>query len=196
MCQIFDLVAVFAAGLERDLPVPPEGIEAVDTRRAQVHFQRLIDVRQGHAQGLDFVPIDLEQKLWRVRAKVGDDVVQPRLLGQLRGQRFRLLLQGLEADAGAVFDNQFEAAGLTEAWNRRCSVHGHLGLRDLPVPGALELIDGLPGGTCRLLNVRSGNLVRGTCCAPKRLDLCIEHLLQTVGIRQLLLSGPAAHRIV
>ena len=117
--DVFDVVAIFPGGLDGDLPVPSKGIEAVDPRRAQVHLQRLIDVRQGHAQGFDLVPVHVQEQLRRVRAEGGDHVIQAGLPGQFRRQRFGLLLQGFQAKPTTVFDDQLEAPGLAEARDRR-----------------------------------------------------------------------------
>ncbi len=112
----------------------PKALKLPDPRRAQVHLHRLIDVRQGHAKGFDLVPVHLQEQLRRVRAEVGDHVVQAGLSGQLRRQRFGLLLQGFQAKPATVFDDQLEAPGLAEARNRRRAVDGDLGLRDLLDP--------------------------------------------------------------
>ena len=90
--------------------VPAEVVEIACPRGAQVHLHRLIDVRQGHAEGFDLVAVDVQEQLRRVRAKVGDHVVQAGLFGQFRRQRFGLLLQGFQAKPAAVFDDQLEAA--------------------------------------------------------------------------------------
>src|SRR5262249_38083340 len=74
-------------------------------------------------------------------AKVGADVVQTRLLAQLRSQRLGLLLQRFDADSAAVFDDQLEPAGLAETRNRRRAIDGYFRFGNLLIPGSFELAD-------------------------------------------------------
>ena len=113
-----DVLTKSPIGLERDLPVPAKSIEAPQPRGAQIHLHCLIDVRQRYAEGFDLVPVHSQEQLRRVRPKGIDHIVQARLSGQLRRQRFGLLLQGFQAKPAKVFDDQLETTGRAEARDR------------------------------------------------------------------------------
>jgi len=115
LTDVVHVVAKFPGSLHGNLPVPTEVAEKTQPRGAQVHLHCLIDVRQRHAKGLDLVSIYFQEKLRSVWSKVGDNVVQSGLLGEVRRQGFGLLLQGFDSQAPAVFDDQLEAAGLAQA---------------------------------------------------------------------------------
>ena len=71
--DVRELVAVPALGLERYLPVPAEGVEAVDVHRAQVDLHRLVDVVEVHPQGLDLGPVHVQVELRVSGPELGED---------------------------------------------------------------------------------------------------------------------------
>ena len=66
-------VAEVSIGLDRHLPVAAKIVEAVDIQRAQVHLQRLIHIVERNAQRLGLEPVDVHEKLRRVRAELRGD---------------------------------------------------------------------------------------------------------------------------
>ena len=127
--EVFDLAAIAAVGLDRDLPVTAEIVEAVDVERAHQNVQRLVHVVQRHAQRGDLVAVDVEVELRRLGAELGGHPAQAGDLPQFLDQAVGLLLQGDQAEVAAVLDDELEAAGDAEARDRRRPEHRELGLR-------------------------------------------------------------------
>ena len=125
--DVLDAVAEAALGLDGDLPVPAELVEAVDVERAEVNLQGLVDVVERHAQRVDLGAVDVHEELRRV----GAELAWTRRSGRapvcsLRDQLVGLVLQGRQAQAAAVLDHELEAAGDAEARDRRRAEHGDL----------------------------------------------------------------------
>ena len=134
--QGLDPVAVVALGLDSDLPVAAELVEAVDVQRAQEHRQRLIHVLERDSQGDRLGPVDVQLDRRRVGPEPGRNVGQTGLVRSLAGQEVGLGLQVGESTAAAVLDHDLEPARNTQARDRRGIAHAHDRILDpLPVLG-------------------------------------------------------------
>ena len=127
-------VAILALGLDVDLPVTAEGVEAVDVERAEVDLQRLVQVGQRHSQRRDLGPVDVSVELRGGGAELRGHADHLRLLFQLADQLVGLLLQRVQPQPGAVLDHQLESAGHAQPRNGRGPEGQHPRVLDLPGP--------------------------------------------------------------
>ena len=79
-------------------------------------------------------------------------------LGQLRRQRFGLLLQSFQPKSAAVFDDELETSGLAEARDQALppALTVTLAIRNLPIPFCLELVDDRLGAAIEALPFLEG----------------------------------------
>ena len=115
-------------GLGVHLPGAAELVEIVDVQAAQIDLQGIEDVVHGHAHRLALGAIDIDVQLRRVGAEHGEQAHQARLLVARPDQVVGLLLQRFQTFVAAVFDHDFEAAGVAQTADGRRAEDRQIGL--------------------------------------------------------------------
>ncbi len=135
-----DVVAESRVGLDVYLPGAAVLVEVVHVVRAQVDLERVEDVADLHSVDHALGAVDIQVEPGRTRPGAVEEVRQA--LGP-RGPVDDLLAEPLElvqAQVGAVLDDQLEAAGGAQAVDGRCAERRDDGPADLlaaPVPNRL-----------------------------------------------------------
>ena len=149
--HVLGLHAEGRVGLGVHLPGAAELVEIVHVQSAQIDLQGVEDVVHGDAHRLALGAVDVDIQLRRVGAKDGEQADQARLLISGLNQLVGLLLQHVQPFVAAVFDHDFEAAGVAQAAHGRRAEDGHVGLLNLLVEAvAKRLRDGVGGQIGRL----------------------------------------------
>ena len=120
LADVFQVGAVLAFGFDVDLPLPSEAVEVVDEQSAHEGLDGAVDVVERDALLEHLVAIDRHELLRHARQERGDDAGA--ISGRLRAAAMNLLQivgQELHVVAGAVFQDEGEAAGGADAGNGR-----------------------------------------------------------------------------
>ncbi len=135
---------------EKHPPLAAEAVELIHVESAEERLHRLVDVAEGDALLQHFVAIDVSVELRHRRGELGRDADQfgplPRRLEKL----LHVLVQEVEAAAGAVLQPEREAALRAKTGNRRRHHGERRGLRHQPAQFHVEMIDDLAGIELRL----------------------------------------------
>ncbi len=126
--DIFGMGAELRICLHTHAVCPPEGVEVVDIKRAQIDLQRLEDVADRNTQLLGLGAVEIGEELRHVDLEAGEDACQFRCLVCLGDDRLGRFVKRLVAVTGTVLDLQLEAARLAETVNRRRREHGDEGI--------------------------------------------------------------------
>ena len=113
--DVLDPVAVPTLGLDGDLPVPAEIVEAVDVERAQVHRQRLVHVIERDAQARDLGPVDIQESCGVFERNWVATLVRPGTAWSLRTRSSVCCCKCIQPQAAAVLDDELEPAGDAQA---------------------------------------------------------------------------------